>query len=87
MGYLKKLCFILSLGSCPLCLGYDNNLDAENDARSAIFQATYKQSGMEDGVSAFAERQVPESYKPVITKIVIFGKIIIQKKAEFKWTF
>lgn len=67
--------------------GYESNADAEVDAKRAALEALYKQTGIEKNITEYAEKQIPDKYKPIVGKIVTIGRVIITQKVEYKWNF
>lgn len=82
---MKYLCVLFLLPTTVFA--YDSNYAAEVDAKQAILEATYKQSGAEKNITAYMERQIPDKYKPLISKVGSMASVIVNKKVEVKWSF
>lgn len=67
--------------------GYASNAEAEVDARRAAFEALYKQAGIEKNLTEYAEKQIPDKYKPLIGNIATVARVIATQKVEYQWRF
>lgn len=60
----------------------------EEDAKKAVLEAYYKQSGIEDNVNRFIEEKViPPKHKEMLGRITIIVKTVVTQKVEATWTF
>lgn len=62
----------------------------EGDCYHAIAEASYKESGIEDTVNVYFQRQlkhIPKDVQIVVGNSFILGKMIQERKASYTWTF
>lgn len=67
--------------------GYASNAEAEVDAKRAAAEALYKQTGVEKSLTEYAEKRIPDKYKPIIGKVTTVVRVIVSQKVEYKWSF
>lgn len=66
---------------------YSSNLEAERDAKDALFEAAYRQTGTEKNINSFLEKRIPEDLKPTVAKVTAIVRVVVTKKVEAKWNF
>lgn len=62
----------------------------EGDAYRAVAEASYKQSGLENEINKVIElqlRHVPKEIQKVASNSYLVGKMIVERKASYTWTF
>jgi ribosomal protein S3AE len=64
-----------------------SNREAEEEALRKGFEAAYKQSGVEENINKFVEREVPKKYKEFAGQIAPIAKIFVNKEVGYKWEF
>lgn len=87
MKSIKLFVILQMICSVSLGEGYASNAEAEVDAKRAAFEALYKQAGIEKNVTEYAEKQIPDKYKPMIGNIATVARVIVTQKVEYKWRF
>ena len=83
MKELFVLAFILSAPST-------STAGMEGDAYSAIMNASYKQSGLENIVNDYTQhelKKVPKEIQVVAGNIYLVGKVIQERKVSVNWSF
>lgn len=84
---IKLLLFLLLLSSTAFGEGYSTNAEAEEDAKQAIGEAFYKQSGIEANVSNLIKNTIPKEYEGTIANVTLVVNTIVTKKVEVRWEF
>lgn len=80
MKFISVILFIVLISSSSLATAYD-------DALVAAATAGYKQSGAEEMVNKYVEKQVPKKYRDQIAKLLPVLNATIYGRIEAKWTF
>lgn len=83
---MKEMFMIAFVLSSP-ATGAEGN---EASAYDAIQQASYKQSGLENMINNYVQRQlkyVPQKVQDIVGNSFLVGKIITERKVEYTWTF
>lgn len=83
MKELFVLAFIVSTPSI-------GNTGNENDAYKAVSEASYKQSGLENMINNYVQkelRHVPKELQTVVGNSYLVGKMIVERKAVYTWNF
>jgi hypothetical protein len=55
-------------------------------SRSAL-EATYKESGLEKDIERLEKQYVSEQDRQLAGHMLVFSRLLIEKRVEFKWTF
>jgi len=86
---MNKLLFVLLIliSNSSFGEGYSSNLEAEKDAIRSAAEACYKQTGIEKNLTEYAQRQIPNKYKPILSRATMFTRVLVSQKLEMKWTF
>ena len=79
--------FLFCLLFSQTIFAYSSNRDAEEDAKKAMLEATYKQTGVENNINKYIENRIPKKQKEIAGRISIVVSTIITQKASYKWTF
>lgn len=82
---MKLLFTLLILSSSVATAGDKGN---EEDAKRAILEAFYKQSGIESNVNRFIEEKViPPQHKEMLGRVAIVLRTVVTQKVEATWSF
>ena len=64
-----------------------SNREAEEDAFRKGFEATYKQSGLEERINELIDRNVPKKYRELAAQVAPVARVLINHEVEYKWEF
>lgn len=83
---MKELFIGIFIMTAPMT----SNAGNEQDAYHAAAEASYKESGLEDMVNHYVEKQlkhVPEVVKTTVGDVFLVGKTIQERRLSYTWSF